>query len=142
MKKSINRAVLLLTIVFGFLATSLALAGGPVMLAPTSSPPINKAYISIGGGYSWSSMASINVDTRIWDPAPQGYDANLNSTEFYQLAYGYNITPLFTTEVDIVYRPEYKYKKFQTSTSAGTPGFLGTKTRFFNLSNLSFMFIY
>lgn len=96
-------------------------------------------FIYVGGGGSWSTKSKIHTDPAIWDPSPQGYNSNLGSSEFYTFGLGYHCTPLFSLSVDLNYRPEYKYKKFQTSTASQTQGFLGNKTRFFKLSSLSCM---
>ncbi|HEY4832621.1 MAG TPA: hypothetical protein VIH61_08705 [Waddliaceae bacterium] len=95
-------------------------------------------FISMGWGYSWSPKIDLDVDTNVWDPAVQGYNGNIGNTELYSVGFGYHFCPLFSLALEFDYRPKFKYKKFQTSTASTTPGFIGTTTRFFRLSNWSY----
>lgn len=98
------------------------------------------AFITIGGGYSWSYEGSIRASPKFWDASPQGYNNDLKRSEVYTAGLGYHFRPLVSLLFEVGYRPNYKYRKFQTSTAFSTPGFLGTKTRHFRLSSLSFTF--
>jgi opacity protein-like surface antigen len=106
----------------------------------TSCKETGKAFISIGGGYAWSQKASISASPKDWDPSPQGYNDNVKQSEVYTAGIGYHFRPIVSILFEMGYRPNFKYRKFQTSTATSTPGFLGEKTRHFRLSSLAFTF--
>lgn len=97
----------------------------------------NRTFVSLGFGNSWSMKGDLDVRTPEWDPSPEGYDHRLGNSEFYTVALGYHFNPLISFAFEGAWRPSYKYEKFQTSSGAVT---LGNKTRFFRLSNFSYLF--
>lgn len=119
----------------GFYAMN-ALGGGEIQEVVTSQiKEIYPFYLKLGTGASFSSKADISVDTRVWDPSPNGYNATLKNSELYELGVGYSFSPLWSLEITGTTRPSYRYRKFQQSQTANTPGFLGDKTRFFKLTS-------
>jgi hypothetical protein len=96
---------------------------------------VDKLYILGGVGASFSNDANISADSSFWDPSPQGYNTNLGTSEFYEGGLGYNISPVFSVQITDTYRPSYAYRKVQTPVGGNTPGFLGGKTRYFNLDD-------
>lgn len=96
-------------------------------------------YVKIGAGGSFSQKAGIKVDNRFWDFAPEGYNEDIGNSEFYTVCFGYKILRFFKTDLEVSVRPSFKYKKFQSSSLGTQLGFIGTKTRFFRLSNTSIM---
>jgi opacity protein-like surface antigen len=117
------------------LSSSIVFAGamGPV----DSFKP--SAYVKLGSGGSYSMDARIFADPAFWDASPQGYNGTVNNTALYSAAFGYNYSPLISTDIEYIYRPSYSYSKFQTSTASTTPGFIGDTTRHFNLQSNSLM---
>lgn len=106
--------------------------------SPCCEVECGKAFITVGGGYSWSTKSHIKADSLFWDPAPQGYNRSLDQSEFYTFGLGYHCKSLLSFVLEVDYRPNYRYSKFQTSTATTTVAFIGTKTRKFRLSNLTF----
>lgn len=101
---------------------------------------ISPFYSRIEAGGSFSKCASICADPRAWDPAREGYDADLNNAPFASISMGYNINSYMSIGASFTYRGPFKYCKRQTPLeTSGTPAFLGEKTRFFDLENNSFM---
>lgn len=96
-------------------------------------------FIMIGGGYSWSFKTTIKTGPS-WDPSPQGYNDNLDGSEFYLLGLGYHFPCAISASFELDYHPSFRYKRFQHSTAVETIAFLGDKTRYFNLSNTAFTF--
>lgn len=96
-------------------------------------------FLLLGTGASFSNRASISADSP-WDPANQGYNANLGQTAFYTAGIGYQFNPLISVDIEATIRPSYSYSKFQTtSPQAASPGDLGIKTRKFDLANTNAM---
>jgi opacity protein-like surface antigen len=60
-------------------------------------------------------------------------------TALYSAAVGYNPSDLYSVDVEYIYRPNYTYEKYQTSTAVDTIKFNGNKTRYFNLQSNSLM---
>lgn len=97
-------------------------------------------FISLSSGMSWSTRTKIHTDPTFWDPSPQGYNDDLHRSEFYSIGIGWEYCSLWSAMVDFSYRPGFFYQKFQTVfPSSTTPGNLGEKTRFFDLSNWALM---
>ncbi|MCL4361440.1 porin family protein [Candidatus Dependentiae bacterium] len=96
-------------------------------------------YLRAQTGASFGQCSKIKVDTIIWDPSPQGYNAELGTAPIAGLEGGINFHEWISLGASVNFRSKYKYCKFQTSTSTSTPGFIGDKTRIFNLDNTSFM---
>ncbi|MCL4380099.1 hypothetical protein M1466_01220 [Candidatus Dependentiae bacterium] len=94
---------------------------------------------SVNSGYSWSTKANICANPSFWDPAPEGYNARVGNSAFYSAGIGYQpwCFPLLLM-FSAVTRPSYKYCKFQSSLTVS--GDIGSKTRFFNVSNNVFLF--
>jgi opacity protein-like surface antigen len=105
-----------------------------------SKPEAGKAFITVGGGYSWSTHADITANPADWDVATQGYDNDVKNSEFYTFALGYHTCSIFSFSVEVDYRPNYCYKKYQTSSATSTPGFTPAKTRHFNLTSTTYTF--
>lgn len=101
--------------------------------------PENHVFITVGSGYSWSQSADISVDTSVWDASPQGYDNNVSNSLILDAEAGYIINSLLSVGAGLSYRGDYQYSQFQTSTASATPGFIGDKTRFFDLNNTAVM---
>lgn len=74
-----------------------------------------------------------------WDPSPQGYNNNLDNSALYSAAFGYNFSKLISADIEYVYRPSFKYSKYQTSTAVDTANFVGNKIREFDLASNSLM---
>lgn len=100
--------------------------------------PNNRLFVLLGSGGSFSRNADISVNLQQWDPAIEGYNANLNNSVVYAVGIGYQFSCLFDVDLEINSRPAYSYSKFQTPVlGSSTPGFLGSKTRKFELKNVS-----
>lgn len=97
-------------------------------------------YLIAGVGGSFTRCADLCVDTKVWDPAVQGYDARLGKSELYTIGLGYQAHPALRGTFEASFRPSLRYCKYQTGINEGQPNFLGNKTRHFNLSNASLMF--
>jgi len=96
-------------------------------------------FITIGGGYAWSFRTDIKTGP-FWDPSPQGYDDDLNQSEFYLIGFGYHFPCWISASFQLDYHPSFRYKRFQHSTAVETLDFLGDKTRHFRVSNTAFTF--
>lgn len=121
------------------LGTLMAVFG--VAQAGTMGPVADgrSAYIKIGAGGSSSMNINVSADPLYWDAAPQGYNNDFRSSALYSAAAGYHFSPLISLDVEFIYRPTFSYQQFQTSMAAGTFGFLGTKTRYFQFESNSIM---
>ena len=111
--------------------SSVGFAGTMGVVVDTFNPSL---YFKVGSGGSWSMNSDIQADKKNWDPAYQGYNANLGSTALYSAAIGYNLNPLWSFDFDYIYRPSYQYDKYQdfmpsTTTSNYSPV---SRTRVFN----------
>lgn len=99
-----------------------------------------RLYLKLGTGVSFSKKAQVHAPSSIWDPAVQGYNDDLESAPIIMAGLGCDIGKLISTDISFYYRPGFKYRKFQTAIpNANTPGFLGNKTRRFNLDVLTAM---
>ena len=107
--------------------------------AVRAAEDVERFYVGAQAGYSASMKAKICADPSFWDASPEGYNARIGSSAFYQTSLGYQRCSMFAFQVSATYRPGYDYCRFQTSTATSTTLFLGTKTRFFKLSSLAFM---
>lgn len=97
-------------------------------------------FVLLGIGGSYSMRTSIATNPSQWDPAIQGYTNDLGSSVLYTAGLGYNLSSLFTTDIEVTARPSYSYMQYQVpGAGASTPGFAGTKTREFDLLNTSIM---
>jgi opacity protein-like surface antigen len=97
-------------------------------------------YFKVGTGASFSEKTDIYASPVFWDPSPQGYNADMGCLPILTGGLGYEFCDLFSADITLSYRPNFHYKKFQTSTSTETPGFLGITTRNFNLDISTLMF--
>lgn len=95
-------------------------------------------YGIIGAGYAWSMNTGIeNPDTSFWDPAIEGYNANLGNSPFITIGVGKTFCNMFCFDVGYSYYQTFHYQKFQTGT-ADTMGFTGSsRTRFFDLDHMN-----
>ncbi len=120
----------------------LSLISNGVSLAGTMGPIDTfkpTPYIKLGSGGSYSMSSHINPSPIFWDSSPEGYSQKLSKTAVYSSAFGYNYSPLISTDIEFIYRPAYEYSKFQTSTDQSTTSPLGNKTRRFNFESNSLM---
>ncbi len=94
-----------------------------------------KTYLKLELGASFSTTARVSAPLTFWDGATQGYDSDFGTRPLFAAALGYDIVPALTAELSLSYRPHYTYTKFQTppDTNDSSPGFIGTKTRRFNI---------
>ncbi len=128
-----------ITIFMGVLClmlSSVAFAGA--YHAPVQEPSL--LFLTVGFGYSWSEDANVKANPSFWDPAKQGYNSDLDSSEVYSAGLGMRVSPLLALAVDVSRRPSFKYEKFQSPAGPQPVGFIGEKTRFFDLTNTSVMF--
>lgn len=108
--------------------------------AACAVPPCGRAFVSVAGGYSWSTNADVKASSVFWDPAVEGYNSSLRRSEFYDFGLGYHFRSIVSALWEVTYRPNYSYHKFQTETTPAAPESIGNKTRHFRLSNLAFTF--
>lgn len=117
-------------------------------------------FVTVGAGASFSADSKVSVasatstnnsgttpSTAFWDGANEGYNHNLDTSEFYTVALGYHWNDLFSTSVELTNRPSYKYRKTQTVGSTTNPQTsfsgiegLGNKKRYFDLNSTSLTF--
>lgn len=129
---------------FSLLATS-AYAQGMMIQSPslTESEECCESgsfYLKLGTGATFPYKAKIHASPALWDPSPQGYNGSLGVEPIIEGGLGYEFCPLISTDLVFSYRPNFSYKKFQTSTATSTPGFAGTKTRRFKLDIATMLF--
>jgi len=98
------------------------------------------AFVTVGGGYSWSIPADISANPAYWDVASQGYDHDVDNSELYTFGLGYHTPSIFSFLLEVGYRPNYKYERYQTSSASNTPEFTPIKTRHFELSSSTYTF--
>jgi len=96
-------------------------------------------YLRAEAGPSFGMCAYINANPIFWDPATEGYNGNLGTAAMVGLEGGANFYDWLSAGVRANYRSKFSYCKKQTPAGGGTPGFLGDKTRFFDVDNSSFM---
>ncbi len=134
-----KRLISLTMLVSCYIASPFCLANGGTI--PIPGHPI-QFFLNAGTGYSWSNKADVEANQTFWDPASQGYNADLSGSEFYSAGFGFLIDKFLSLGVNVTRRPSYKYSKFQTPPpgSAQPTGFIGTKTRKFDFANTSIMF--
>jgi hypothetical protein len=108
-------------------------------LAETADEHTPHYFIEISSGYSYSTQACLKVNKKEWDPSPQGYSSRIGSSPLYQAAIGYQDSSWYSLQLSASYRPDYSYQRFQTSKARTTPGYIGTKTRYFKLSSTALM---
>lgn len=99
----------------------------------------NPYYLLLGTGISYSQSADIYADPTYWDASPQGYNSSVDHSVLYTAGVGAQITPALSVVIDGSMRPGFSYERYQTSNANNTPGFLGDKTRYFELENTSLM---
>jgi len=129
----INFAVLSFLVLFGQV-----FANGGALL-PSSQQKTHHFFITLGTGYSKSKTTDLKVDTSFWDPAIQGYNDDMGSSELYTVGAGVQVNNFLTIALDATRRPDYQYSKFQTPSGPQPVGFIGTKTRKFDFDNTSIM---
>lgn len=71
----------------------------------------------------------------------RGYEGTFRHTPMIGFGFGYYFNSWFSTNFSVNHRSRFRYHRFQIPalTAANTPGFLGTKIRFFDFDNTSFM---
>lgn len=93
-----------------------------------------KFYLKLGSGVSFSQRLHVKALLPFWDTAQQGYNASVGTRPILGMGLGYEINPCYSLDLTLSNRPQYKYRKFQIPIpGTATPGFLGTKTRKFDL---------
>ncbi|HCA89930.1 MAG: hypothetical protein CMF38_07780 [Legionellaceae bacterium] len=100
-------------------------------------------FAKIGAGYAWSNQADVRPNSPSWDPAIQGYNADLGQSTFYFLEMGKTIHPFVDVSLSYINHDEFDYQKYQTTPTPVplTPGFTGnSRTRFFDVNNQSILF--
>ena len=100
---------------------------------------LHKKYIKFSSGGSFSFNSSIYADPIYWDASPQGYQGTLGGSALYGIAAGAYVSPLWSGDIEFIYRPSFHYTKYQTSTAVDTIFFNGDKNRFFNFQSSSLM---
>ncbi len=98
-------------------------------------------YFRVEAGGSFPRCLEICANPAIWDPAQEGYNAKPDHAPLVGAGVGYNINQWLSIGASANYRGFFEYCKYQTPTDQAdtTPGFLGVKTRRFDLENTSFM---
>ncbi len=96
-------------------------------------------YLKLNTGASFARKAKISAPPASWDPSPQGYNGRLKTRPIIGAGIGCDFNSLFSADITASFRPDYRYRKFQTSTSISTPAFVGTKIRKFDLDATSLM---
>lgn len=123
-----------LSCLLGFLITGCALMANDGCGCDCSCPWITKVYLRLGTGVSFSEKAQIHAPSAIWDRAKQGYNSDLESAPIITAGLGCDIGKYFSTDITFAARLGYKYRKFQIGIpNPNVAGFLGNKTRRFNL---------
>jgi len=101
--------------------------------------PRPKNYLKFSSGGSFSYTSQIYADPIYWDASPQGYDGKLGKSALYGIAGGRHFSPLWSGDIEFIYRPSFNYAKYQTSTAYNTIFFNGDKNRYFNFESNSLM---
>lgn len=129
---------LLLPVIFLLTVGSVSAQNNPQRVTNQVS---DQFYIKIGTGASFAEKARVNAPATIWDPANQGYTSRLGTRPIFAFGIGVqSICSSFSTDLVYSFRPQYKYRKFQTTVaSSTTPGNLGAKTREMDLDVSSLM---
>jgi opacity protein-like surface antigen len=105
------------------------------------TPTCGKFYIKAGSGASFAQRADVTASPVLWDPAPEGYQGNWGSAPILAAGIGYQSQGLFSADVTVSYRPQFRYRKYQTGiTGTSTPNPLGNKTRQMDLDVSTVMF--
>jgi len=128
------------SLIRGFISCSLLLS--PLVFAGTMGEVAifdPTAYIQLGSGGSYSMKANIYANPVDWDAAPQGYNAPIGSSALYSAAFGYRLSPLFSSDIEYVYRPSFSYARYQTPPKKNAILFVGDVTRHFSLESNSLM---
>lgn len=100
----------------------------------------SRFYLKLDSGVSFSQKLDIDAPLAFWDTAKEGYNDNVGNRPIIGLGVGYEFPKVFSTDVTFAFRPQYKYRKFQTPLPGPTtPSFLGTKTRAFDLDIATLM---
>ena len=110
------------------------------LLCSLAETEAGQYYFKIGTGASFSEKTEVSASPLFWDPSPEGYNADMGCQPILAGGVGYEFSDLFSADITLSYRPNFQYKKFQNSTSTTTPGFLGNKTRRFDLGISTLMF--
>ncbi len=92
-------------------------------------------YLKVGSGISISQSADITAPYPPWNPAEQGYNANLGYCPISAFTVGCQIFDVADLEVSVANRSMFTYQQFQTSTTDDQ-----SYTREFNLSVTPILF--
>ena len=92
-------------------------------------------YIKVGSGVSFSESSNIVAVYPPWNPAVEGYDADLGNCAIAGFSVGCELFHVLDLEVNISNRSTFKYRKYQIPT-AGTQPY----TREFDLSVTPILF--
>lgn len=132
------RNILLTSLVALVLSTAVFASGDKFTPSPICcSQPF---FLQIGVGYSFPLKSKLSLDKTFWDPAQEGYDSTLSDVPVFEAGLGYHIVPWLDASITTAYRGTYNYKQHQTALTGTTPGFCGTKTRYFDVDNYNVMF--
>lgn len=97
-------------------------------------------YIKLCSGISFSQNLDVEAPLAFWDTAQEGYNARIGNRPIIGGGLGYEFSKCFSADLTFSFRPQYKYRKFQTPIPGTTnPSFLGTKTREFDLDIATLM---
>jgi opacity protein-like surface antigen len=119
---------------------SVALIGNLALIGSGRSEQESPSYyIRVEAGPSFGLCAAIEPNPIIWDSAQEGYDAKLHTAPMVGLEVGVNFCDLWSVGARANYRSKFSYCKKQTPLNSATNGFLGNKTRFFDLDATSFI---
>lgn len=103
---------------------------------------IQNFYIKLMAGASFSQNADIDAPSSVWDPAKQGYNANLGTTPILGGGIGYDVAPWFSTDLTLSYRAQFNYRKFQTPIPNALNDLITPRTRRFNLDIATLMWTF
>jgi hypothetical protein len=76
-------------------------------------------YIKVDSGVSGSESAHVCAPNPPWNPAVQGYNANLGISPIAGLSIGCELFDALDIDVTLANRSTFKYRKFQTPTTGG-----------------------
>jgi len=120
------------------LCTPLLVNAQEYRTCPANWFSIHNVYLKVEAGASFSESTSLSVtqnnDPLNWDPASQGYNNDLGTSEIVGLSLGYSIYDWIDVELEAAHRNSFRYQKTQTSTGA-----FGDKTRYFDIENTTVM---
>lgn len=94
----------------------------------------SRFYLKLDSGVSFARELKVTAPLGFWDTSQQGYNDKIGNRPILGLGVGYEFSKLLSLDLTLSFRPQYKYRKFQIPIpGTAAPGFLGTKTREFDL---------